>query len=229
MRRTKEEAENTRTAILTAAELLFLKKGVSHTSLEQIARQAGVTRGAVYWRFQNKAHLFHEMLNQVRLPAEQIAERISQCDPNNPIVALRHLCAEVLVNVGRDERKRRIFTILLRRCEFTEDLREAEQRHEAFINEFIALCEQLFSEPATAKRLHPQITPKMAAAALHAMILGLLSDWLRDSTLFDIQQAGAMLDALLRGIITDWEPGNDSNEPHHTTPAVNSGLSDQPI
>lgn len=211
MRRTKEEAENTRTAILTAAELLFLKKGVSHTSLEQIARQAGVTRGAVYWHFQNKAHLFHEMLNQVRLPAEQIAEHISQCDPNNPIAGLRHLCAEALLTVGKNERKRRIFTILLRRCEFTDDLRDAEERHEAFINEFIDLCEQLFSEPATAQRLHPSITPRMAALSLHAMLLGLLSDWLRDPTLFDVQQAGPMLDALLRGIITDWESSETCN------------------
>lgn len=211
MRRTKEEAENTRIAILTAAELLFLKKGVSHTSLEQIARQAGVTRGAVYWHFQNKAHLFHEMLNQVRLPAEQIAEHISQCDSNNPIVGLRHLCAEALLTVGKDERKRRIFTILLRRCEFTDDLRDAEERHEAFINEFIDLCEQLFSEPATAQRLHPSITPRMAALSLHAMLLGLLSDWLRDPTLFDVQQAGPMLDALLRGIVTDWEPTEPCN------------------
>lgn len=211
MRRTKEEAENTRTAILTAAELLFLKKGVSHTSLEQIARQAGVTRGAVYWHFQNKAHLFHEMLNQVRLPAEQIAEHISQCDPNNPIAGLRHLCAEALLTVGKDERKRRIFTILLRRCEFTDDLRDAEERHEAFINEFIDLCEQLFSEPATVQRLHPSITPRMAALSLHAMLLGLLSDWLRDPTLFDVQQAGPMLDALLRGIITDWKSSETCN------------------
>lgn len=213
MRRTKEEAENTRTAILTAAELLFLKKGVSHTSLEQIARQAGVTRGAVYWHFQNKAHLFHEMLNQVRLPAEQIAEHISQCDPNNPIVGLRHLCAEALLTVGKDERKRRIFTILLRRCEFTDDLRDAEERHEAFINEFIDLCEQLFSEPTTAKRLHPSITPRMAALSLHAMLLGLLSDWLRDPTLFDVKQAGPMLDALLRGMLTDWESTDVCNNP----------------
>ncbi|WP_165679178.1 TetR family transcriptional regulator, partial [Metapseudomonas otitidis] len=65
MRRTKEEAEKTRADILAAAELLFLENGVAHTSLEQIARAAGVTRGAVYWHFQNKAHLFHEMLNQV--------------------------------------------------------------------------------------------------------------------------------------------------------------------
>lgn len=205
MRRTKEEAENTRTAILTAAELLFLKKGVSHTSLEQIARQAGVTRGAVYWHFQNKAHLFHEMLNQVRLPAEQIAEHINQCDPNNPISGLRNLCVEALLTMGRDERKRRIFTILLRRCEFTDDLREAEERHEAFINEFIDLCEQLFSEPTTLKRLHPSITPRMAALSLHAMLLGLLSDWLRDPKLFDVKLAGPMLDALLRGIMIDWQ------------------------
>lgn len=213
MRRTKEEAENTRTAILTAAELLFLKKGVSHTSLEQIARQAGVTRGAVYWHFQNKAHLFHEMLNQVRLPAEQIAEHISQCDPNNLIVGLRHLCAEALLTVGKDERKRRIFTILLRRCEFTNDLRDAEERHEAFINEFIDLCEQLFSEPSAARRLHPSITPRMAALSLHAMLLGLLSDWLRDPTLFDVQQAGPMLDSLFRGMITDWESTDACNNP----------------
>lgn len=205
MRRTKAKADNTRAAILTAAELLFFKKGVSHTSLEQIARQAGVTRGAVYWHFQNKAHLFNEMLNQVRLPAEQIAEHISQCDPNNPIIGLRHLCSEALLAMGTDERKRRIFTILLRRCEFTDDLREAEERHEAFINEFIGLCEQLFKQPATLKRLHPEMTPRLAAIALHAMLLGLLSDWLRDPLLFDLKLAGSMLDALLRGIIIDWE------------------------
>lgn len=216
MRRTKEEADNTRAAILTAAELLFLKKGVSHTSLEQIARHAGVTRGAVYWHFENKAHLFNEMLNQVRLPAEQIAERISQCDPNNPITALRHLCANALVTLSQNERKRHIFTILLRRCEFTEDLREAEQRHEAFINEFIDLCEQLFSEPATAQRLHLDITPRTAALSLHAMLIGLLSDWLRDPNLFDVSLAGPMIDALLRGIITDWQPssaGHPCNDP----------------
>ena len=199
MRRTKEEADNTRTAILTAAELLFLKKGVSHTSLEQIARQAGVTRGAVYWHFQNKAHLFNEMLNQVRLPTEQMAKQISQCDPNNPIVGLRYLCTEVLLTVGSNERKRRILTILQRRCEFTADLREAEERHEAYINEFIDLCEQLFSQPSTAARLYAGITPRMAAISLHTMLLGLLTNWLRDPTLFDVALAGPMLDGLFRG------------------------------
>lgn len=212
MRRTKEEAENTRIAILVAAEMLFLKKGVSHTSLEQIAREAGVTRGAVYWHFQNKAHLFHEMLNQVRLPAEQIAEHISQCDPDYPILGLRNLCADALLTMEKEPRKKRIFTILLRRCEFTDDLREAEERHEAFINEFIDLCEQLFAEPSTAQRLYPGVTPRMAALALHATLLGLLSDWLRDPTLFDVSHAGSMLDALFRGLIQNWESDMQRNK-----------------
>src|SRR5690606_12983243 len=60
MRRTKEQAEQTRASILAAAEQLFLEKGVAHSTLDQIARAAGVTRGAVYWHFENKAHLFHE-------------------------------------------------------------------------------------------------------------------------------------------------------------------------
>lgn len=85
MRRTKEDAEKTRLAILEAAERLFLERGVAHTSLDVIAREAGVTRGAVYWHFQNKAHLFHEMLSQVRLPPEQLTERLCHCGNDDPL------------------------------------------------------------------------------------------------------------------------------------------------
>jgi TetR/AcrR family acrAB operon transcriptional repressor len=52
-RKTKEEAQETRNAILDAAELVFQEHGVSHTSLAEIAAAAGVTRGAVYWHFAN--------------------------------------------------------------------------------------------------------------------------------------------------------------------------------
>ena len=56
-RRTKFEAEKTRNAILDAAEKVFYKRGVARTSLEQIARAAHVTRGAVYWHFHDKIEL----------------------------------------------------------------------------------------------------------------------------------------------------------------------------
>ena len=65
-RRTKEEAQATRDRILDAAELEFQRHGVSRTSLQAIARAAGVTRGAIYWHFKNKPDLFKAMLK--RLP-----------------------------------------------------------------------------------------------------------------------------------------------------------------
>src|SRR5690606_8728476 len=136
MRRTKEDAEKTRSAILAAAEALFLQNGVAHTSLEQIARAANATRGAVYWHFENKADLFHAMLNQVRLPQEQLIERLRQCDQHDPLQPLRDLCLETIHAIASNEQKRRIFTILLHRCEFTEELRPAQERHEEAIEQF---------------------------------------------------------------------------------------------
>lgn len=205
MRRTKEEAEKTRCAILEAAETLFLEKGVAHTSLEHIARHAGVTRGAVYWHFANKADLFNAMLNQVRLPPEQLAERMRGCPEHDPLQTLRELCIEAIENLAREPQKKRIFTILLRRCEFTEELREAEERQEAFINLFIALCEQQFSTPSVRLRLYEGLTPRLAARTVHALLIGLFYDWSRDPNLFDpLSDAAPMIDACFRGLIRDW-------------------------
>ncbi|UCJ18537.1 TetR family transcriptional regulator [Pseudomonas sp. MM211] len=205
MRRTKEQAEQTRATILASAEILFLEKGVAHTSLEHIAKHAGVTRGAVYWHFQNKAHLFHDMLSQVRLPPEQLAQHLQESQSGDGLQSLRELCVEGIAGIALDEQKRRIFTVLLHRCEFTEELREAEERHEAFINQFIDLCEAIFAHPSAQSRLRPGMTPRLAARTLHALIVGMLSDWLRDNSLFDPQNDGpVMIDGLFRGLISDW-------------------------
>lgn len=205
MRRTKEDAEKTRCAILDAAEALFLEKGVAHTSLEHIARHAGVTRGAVYWHFANKADLFNAMLSQVRLPPEQLAERLHSDAERDPLRTLRDLCIDAIEGLASDEQKRRIFTILLRRCEFTAELREAEERHEAFINLFIQLCEQQFAEPAVCQRLQSGISPRLAARAVHALLIGLFHDWLRDPNMFDpLTDTAPMVDACFRGLILDW-------------------------
>lgn len=40
---------------------VFLTAGVSSTSLGEIAKAAGVTRGAIYWHFKDKSDLFSEI------------------------------------------------------------------------------------------------------------------------------------------------------------------------
>ena len=53
VRRTKEAAAITREQLLDAAERVFRERGVAGSSLAQIAAEAGVTRGAVYWHFRD--------------------------------------------------------------------------------------------------------------------------------------------------------------------------------
>lgn len=209
MRRTKEEAEKTRSAILLAAEMLFLQKGVGHTTLDQIAKTAEVTRGAVYWHFENKAHLFHEILDQVRLPPEQMAELLSADNGREPLQSLRDICVDALIDLAHDEQRRRIMTILLFRCEFTDELREAEDRHNAFVRQFIDLCEVLFKRAADNGHLHPDTTPRLAALTLHGLVIGLFSDYLRDPDLYrPDEQAAAMIDTIFRGLARQWPLSN---------------------
>jgi AcrR family transcriptional regulator len=60
-----EKREITRNAILRSAATLFARKGVEGTSMEEIARHAGLTQGAIYSNFDSKADLWWAISDQV--------------------------------------------------------------------------------------------------------------------------------------------------------------------
>lgn len=64
-KRTHEEALQTKKQIMDAAVTLFSSKGYKKTSLSDVARAAGVTRGAIYWHFENKGELLIELLQAI--------------------------------------------------------------------------------------------------------------------------------------------------------------------
>jgi TetR/AcrR family acrAB operon transcriptional repressor len=105
-RRTKEEAEGTRTRIVDAAERVFRDKGVAHASLEDVAAAARVTRGAIYWHFKDKAELFEAMMRRVELPAQALMERAGAPGAANPLEILRASACEVLLRAARDAQVR---------------------------------------------------------------------------------------------------------------------------
>ena len=63
MKKTKQEAEETRKAILQSALDLFYEKGYSKTTFELISSKIGLTKGAVYWYFKNKPDLLAAIIN----------------------------------------------------------------------------------------------------------------------------------------------------------------------
>ena len=64
MRRTKEDAMQTRCQLLQAAKALFNEKGFSRTTLAEIAEKAGLTRGAAYWHFKSKDEILITIVEQ---------------------------------------------------------------------------------------------------------------------------------------------------------------------
>ena len=60
----KEKQERTRAAILGAAATLFADQGLEGTSMEAIARQAGLTQGAIYSNFASKAELWWALVDE---------------------------------------------------------------------------------------------------------------------------------------------------------------------
>lgn len=79
MRRTKEEAAQTRQDLLAAALTVFSRKGYEAARLEDIAEIAGVTRGAIYFHFDNKAGLFMALVEDASaLGGQAIDQAVKQ-------------------------------------------------------------------------------------------------------------------------------------------------------
>jgi AcrR family transcriptional regulator len=87
----RQEARSaaTRAALVAAARPLFGERGYSEVGTEELARAAGVTRGALYHQFEDKRDLFRAVVEDVEQELiGRIAERMSEADPGDPLGAL---------------------------------------------------------------------------------------------------------------------------------------------
>jgi AcrR family transcriptional regulator len=86
-RRTQgERTAQTRTALIAEARVLFGSESFTEVGAERIAREAGMTRGALYHQFADKAALFAAVLDQVEAEiAERVTSAVSGFDPADTI------------------------------------------------------------------------------------------------------------------------------------------------
>lgn len=77
-----ERTARTRAALITVARRLFGAEGFAEVGAERIAQDAGMTRGALYHQFANKADLFAAVLDQVEAEiAQRVADAVAGFDP----------------------------------------------------------------------------------------------------------------------------------------------------
>ena len=202
VRKTKEEAQETYAALLDAAEQVFSQKGVTNTTLNDVAVAAGMTRGAIYWHFKDKNALLQAMCDRAFLPMEALLNEILETPDKDPVIALKQLDIHFLQLVSGDERQRRVFDIIFHRCEKNPDLPffENEKRQRV---ECMAKVQAIIQNAVDQGKLPHDTDTWIAMQANHAFLVGIVHEWLEDTNAYCmITHAESMVDMFLAGLLT---------------------------
>lgn len=183
---TKEEALTTRHRLLDAAEHVFAEKGVSRTSLHDIAQAAGVSRGAIYWHFKNKANLFNGMMERIILPMETALHNL-ECDLTlDPLEELQYTILDAMRKIASDERTRRVFEIATLKMEYVDELMAVKERRLQIRTNMVRQMQRSLIDAGARRALTLPISPAIAAQGLHALVAGLIDCWLLDPQVFEL-------------------------------------------
>lgn len=197
-RRTKEEAQETRNQILDSAERVFASKGVTHSTMADIAADAGVSRGALYWHFTSKTDIFHAMFVRQHDANKVVCAAARDPDEPDPLGQMRSILSHFLRKVVEDPQQRRVCEILHHKCELAGEqaaLRQHLQATGEEIDQDIALS---LRHAIQRGQLPANLDLQRAAVAVHAYIHGLINNWLlRPDGYHLAREAEPLVDALL--------------------------------
>ncbi|HEY5763184.1 MAG TPA: TetR family transcriptional regulator [Rhodocyclaceae bacterium] len=200
-RKTKEEAQETRNRILDAAETVFQARGVSHTTLAEIASEAGVTRGAIYWHFENKVDLFDAMIQRVLDPIELKLAEFQSNAGENPVDALRAIALYFLDRVAKEPAYMRVLEITWHKCEYVGEMATIRDNHLECGNRYLDVLTEGFKLARKRGFLPASTDPRYAAVGLMALVDGLVVNWTLDNKLFRLDRAApAIIDSYLAGL-----------------------------
>lgn len=197
-RKTKQQALETRQHILDVALRLFSKQGVSSTSLAEIAKAAGVTRGAIYWHFKNKSDLFSEIWQLSESTISDLETEYRAKFPDDPLSVLRELLVYILEATVLDERRRLMMEILFHKCEFVGEMEFVQQAQRTLCLENYDRIEHTLKECIQANLLPADLLTRRAAILMRSYISGIVENWLLTPGSFDLRsEAREYVDVLL--------------------------------
>lgn len=211
-RKTKEEADKTRHLLLDAAEHLFWEQGVSKTTLAGIAEHAGLTRGAIYWHFDNKADLFNAMCDRAFPPFEEMMKVLLE-EGHSPGLSpaqrlWQHSCG-VLRLVTTTPRIARVVGIINLRCEYVGEMQNSHLMDRTWLMEKLGNLQAILEQAAEMGQVRPGLDLHCASGCLHSMICGLVDSWLLSPQVVNLENdAERLLTPFFAGVFVDqcWLP-----------------------
>lgn len=200
MRRTKEDAALTREKIFRAGISVFASKGYAAGTLGDVAREAGVSRGAIYWHFRNKEAFFQETVARLnRTYDDLIGKAMTTLKTGvEPVEAIELAVAEIIRRYARDREFRTLqelamMTVLARG--------DAPGHWERLLNREDTGEISVLIDAMKQRKLYDAWSPQVALRAIEAVIIGvfvLIRDQELDPSDEEIRQLAAFV---RRGVV----------------------------
>jgi len=182
VRKTKEDAELTRQKIIDASRTVFLARGVSRSTLEHIAAEADVTRGAVYWHFKNKTDIFYALRDQVFLPLiDRMDDTLMVEQGNDPLAQIEKSLTDTIDDLHDNIQMRQTYEIMMTKCEYVDEFATVLQQ---ILNNCVNITEKFqacYERAKTQNVLTNALDPYALAQDTHLFFSGLLHLWVKDS------------------------------------------------
>jgi TetR/AcrR family acrAB operon transcriptional repressor len=179
MKKTKEEASQTRQAVLAAALKTFGKYKYSGTSLEAVAKEAGMTRGAIYWHFKNKFELLHAVIEDGYRKADERINRVLQSS-DRPLNKVRQLIREFILIISGDDEFRVMEELLVFKIQRKKELSRLYTEHMEHVSEIKTWMKTLIMEGIAAGEIDPNVDPEIVVVAWISFVAGIKTAWLSD-------------------------------------------------
>jgi AcrR family transcriptional regulator len=164
MSRTQQErSAATQGALISAARRLWGERGYTAVSTPEIARAAGVTRGAMYHQYANKTELFLAVLEAIETEViERLIADVTAAQPSTPAETL-HITADAWLQIAVEPEIRQLMLLDAPSILGWAGFREVSQRYG------LGMTEQLLSAAIEAGQLKAQPTRPLATIVLAAL------------------------------------------------------------
>jgi AcrR family transcriptional regulator len=164
VRRTQaERSAATQRALQDAARTLWGERGYAGVSTPEIAAAAGVTRGAMYHQYKDKAELFRAVLEAVESDViARLTATVAAAEPPTPADALR-VAADAWLEIASEPEVRQLVLLDAPTVLGWAGFRELAQRYG------LGMTEQLLTAAIDAGQLAPQPVRPLATILIGAL------------------------------------------------------------
>ncbi|BDA96747.1 acrEF/envCD operon transcriptional regulator [Citrobacter freundii] len=188
---------------METAIVQFAARGVGNTTLNDIADAANVTRGALYWHFENKTQLFNELWLQQPPLRDLIQDKLIGRWGDNPLQRLREKFVVGLQYIAENPRQQALMQILYHKCEFHKDMIS-----EQAIRDKIGLSHQSIRDSLQRcideNLIATSLDLDVIIIILHGSFSGIIKNWLMNPESYDLYgQAPALVDNVLKMLSPD--------------------------